>query len=326
MPTEPWKYAENQFLAATDGDITLMGEIFADHLPRLEAAAAADPAFGDISAATGDILAPWIAAENAAANAEAGQISATLGFTEKIDGLSRKPDADTNSPLETWDATIRMQVPYQGTVYTYLLPRGRETLTAGSFDERLDALRAFAQRLSQQAAKPVLVALGTTVSTFATAAQHLRDAQTTFKGQLSTARQTLEILRVDLARRMHGNVGFALFTWNETPLRIETLWDLSLLRAPAQVLPAAPGATTWTPATRSLAVAALPADATRLVAWRLAPGGAPEQLATGDPGALTVTLPGDITFTAGLTYQLWLQSRNAKGQSSPGPVTNWTAA
>ena len=82
-----------------------MGEIFGDHVPRLLAAAAADPVFNAIAVPTVDLRAPWIAAEDAATNAEAGQQSATLAFTEKLLGVARKPDADTNSPLETWDST-----------------------------------------------------------------------------------------------------------------------------------------------------------------------------------------------------------------------------
>ena len=69
----------------------------------------------------------------------------------------------------------------------------------------------------------------------------------------------------------------------------------------------------------------MPDGATRLVAWRLAPGGAPEQLATGDFDALGVVIPGGITFPSGVSYQLWLQGRNARGQSDPGPVTLYTA-
>lgn len=69
----------------------------------------------------------------------------------------------------------------------------------------------------------------------------------------------------------------------------------------------------------------MPDGATRLVAWRLAPGGAPEQLATGDFGTLSVTIPNTITFTPGTEYQLWLQSKNAKGLSDPGPITEWVA-
>ena len=325
MPDAPWHYAENQFLAVTTGDIALMGEIFADHLPRIVAASVADPAFAPVSIETDDLRVPWIDAENAAANADASQQSATLAFTDKIDGETRKPNADTNSPIETWDSTIRSQVAYQGTVYTYLLPNGRETLTAGSYDERLDAVRTFGLRLSEQTAKPVLTALGTTVTTYATAAQTLRDAQTTAKNALITARQSLETLRVAIGRQMLRTLGFALYTWWENPIQIETLWDLSLIRQPTQTLPTAPYDTLWNPTTRTLSTAALPTGATRLTAWRLAPGGAPEQLATGDMDALTVAIPAPITFTSGVTYQLWLQSRNARGQSTPGPITLWTA-
>ena len=51
----------------------------------------------------------------------------------------------------------------------------------------------------------------------------------------------------------------------------------------------------------------------------------PEQLAIGAVGALEVTIPGDITFVAGQTYQLWLQARNGSGSSGPGPKQSWTA-
>lgn len=43
--------------------------------------------------------------------------------------------------------------------------RGRETFTAGTYDQRLDALRDFTAGLAGQAANPALVALGVTVNT-----------------------------------------------------------------------------------------------------------------------------------------------------------------
>ena len=85
------------------------------------------------------IDAAWEAADNVVANAEAGQISATFAFEEKMASLTRKPDAETNSPLDTWDATIVMQVAYGGTIYQYLLPHGREGLTTGTYEQRLVA-------------------------------------------------------------------------------------------------------------------------------------------------------------------------------------------
>ncbi len=67
-------------------------------------------------------------------------------------------------------------------------------------------------------------------------------------------------------------------------------------------------------------------SATRLVAWRLGPGGAPEQLATGEFEALEVAISADITFTPGSLYQLWVTAKNGRGQSEPSPAVSWTAA
>ena len=51
----------------------------------------------------------------------------------------------------------------------------------------------------------------------------------------------------------------------------------------------------------------------------------PEQLAIGATGALEVIIPATITFDAGDLYQLWLQARNSRGSSAPGPMQSWTA-
>ena len=90
-------------------------------------------------------------------------------------------------------------------------------------------------------------------------------------------------------------------------------------------LPAAPADTLWTPATHTLSTTALPADATRLEAWRQGEGGAPERLAVGDTDDLAVQIPALFTFDAGKVYDLWLEARNSKGSSGPGPKTTWTA-
>ena len=51
----------------------------------------------------------------------------------------------------------------------------------------------------------------------------------------------------------------------------------------------------------------------------------PELLAVGETGALSVQIPATITFDPGDLYQLWLQSRNSKGSSAPGPKQSWEA-
>lgn len=106
---------------------------------------------------------------------------------------------------------------------------------------------------------------------------------------------------------------------------MDTLFDVSLLRGTPQEIPAAPANTTWTPGTKTLSTTALPTGATRLEMWRQAPGGMPEQLAIGEVNALTVVVPVGITFETGVVYELWLQARNSRGSSGPGPKKTWTA-
>ncbi|MEN9576692.1 MAG: hypothetical protein RL514_4547 [Verrucomicrobiota bacterium] len=325
MPHEPSKYAENQFESATRGTYLLMSEILADTRPRLAIAAASNAAFNPALALLDTASSAWEAGETRIANTEAAQLGATLAFQDKMDSLARKPDADTNSPLETWDVTIRGQVAFQGPTYLLLLPQGRETLTAGTIDVRLDAGRDFGIRLSQQTGKQALIDLGVVVTAFYNSARALRTAQNTAKSQLEDARMDQEPLRLQAAAALYNMVGVGMSVWRETPLLVDTLFDVSLLRGPTQEIPAAPANTTWTPGTKTLSTTALPDGATRLEAWRQAPGGMPEQLAIGAVDALSVATPAGITFETGVTYELWLQGRNSRGSSSPGPKQTWTA-
>ncbi len=325
MSHEPSKYAENQFDSATRSSLPLMSELLADTRPRLAVAAAANVLFNPPLVLLDSSIALWEAGETLIANAEAAQLSATLAFQNKIDSLARKPDADTNSPLETWDVGIRGQVAFQGPTYLLLLPQGRETLTAGTIDARLDAGRDLGIRLSQQTTKQVLVDLGVVVSAFYTLARALRNAQSTAKSVLEDARMDQEPLRLAAAAALFNMVGVGMSVWRATPLMVDTLFDIGLLRGPIQVIPTAPADTTWTPGTKTLSTTALPSGATRLEMWRQAPGGMPEQLAIGAVDALSITVPAGITFETGVTYELWLQARNSKGSSGPGPKQTWTA-
>ena len=195
MPHEPSKYAENQFESATRGSLPLMSELLADTRPRLAVAAATNALFNPPLVLLDSAITAWEAGETRIANGEAAQLGATLAFQDKLDSLTRKPDADTNSILETWDVTIRGQVAFQGPTYLVLLPHNRETLTAGTNDARLDAGRDFGVRLSQQTGKQVLIDLGVVVTTFYTSARALRTAQITAKSVLEDARMDQEPLR-----------------------------------------------------------------------------------------------------------------------------------
>jgi hypothetical protein len=325
MATEPSKYAQNQFLSETKGRLPLMGEILADTVPRIVAAANENPSFDGANDLIEAAATAWNAGETILANAEAAQLSTTLALTDKLASLTRKPDVDTNSPLETWDNTIRSAVAYQGTTYTLLLPQGRATVTQGTIEQQLDALRDLGVRLSQQTGKPALVTLGTTVTAFYTAAKGLRSAQGTAKTAVTNAADAQETLRVQAAQALFAMVGFGMWTWSATPEKVDTLFSVTLLRGPAQEVPAAPADTLWDAATKTLSTTTMPDGATRLEAWRLAPGGAPERLAVGETDEALVVIPAPIVFTPGVSYQLWLTARNSQGTSEASPVTVWVA-
>ena len=167
--------------------------------------------------------------------------------------------------------------------------------------------------------------LGTTVTTFFNAARALRTSQIVAKSALEDARTQQEFLRKIAAAALINMVGAGLQVWSTTTALVDTLFSLALLRGDTQEVPAAPATTLWTPGLRRLSTLALPPGATRLEAWREGPGGMPEQLAIGESAALEVIIPAIITFDTGDMYQLWLQARNSRGSSAPGPKQNWTA-
>lgn len=325
MPTEPSKYAINQFDSATEGSFALMSEILASTRPKVADALVSHAEFTAPLALLDTAIADWEAGETLVANAEANGPACTYAFQDKMDSLVRKPDADTNSPLEIWDNVIRGVVAYQGPTYMSLLPQGRETLTAGTLDARLDAGRDFGIRLAGQVTHATLVTLGGTVTTFYDAARVLRVSQGTAKTAMSATRVAQEDLRLAAASALLNIVGAGLMVFRDNPLMVDTLFDVNLLRGGALLVPEAPADTVWTPAERKLATSAMPDHGTRLAAWREGPGGMPEQLAIGVPGALEVIIPATITFDVGDLYQLWLVALNSKGPSGPGPMQTWTA-
>ena len=326
MSTEPSKYAQNQFLSGTFEDYPRMDEILADTKDRAPLVTAGIAEFSDPISALLMRIGAWDGVWMAYQNALASQPARTLAFEEKLASLTRSPGGDLPSPLTKWVGTIEIEVGNSGPIYTYLLPRGRETVTGGTLDERLDALDGLSSRLAEQTTVPALVTLAATVGTFATAARALRTLQTQAKSEVETTRATLETTRVACAILLYKLVACAMQFWGDTPELVDTIFDVNILRRPAQEIPDAPADTLWTPGTRTLSTTVLPARATRLTAWRIAPGGMPEQLHTGGFGETSVVIPATITWVTGGLYQIWLVGVNGSGSSVAGPVQNWTAA
>jgi hypothetical protein len=112
----------------------------------------------------------------------------------------------------------------------------------------------------------VLVTLGTTVTAFHTAAFALRSAQNTIKTNVDNARTDLEGMCKLCAASIYGMIGLGQWVFRRTPELVDTLWDVNILRQPAQVVPGAPTDTQWTPANFTLASTAMPDGGTRFEA------------------------------------------------------------
>ena len=328
MSTEfAWKFASNTFRIITENNTALAGEILRDHAPKLALATVTYPAFATVNGETISLLAAWDAGEQVDINTEAAQLAATLLVDDKLAAMTRKPSVDENSPLEAWDSAIRVVVAYQGGTYTILLPHGRETLTGGSAAERIEALEGFVTRLKAQVSKPALVTLGNTVDVFYQALKTLHFAQQNRINEHRQAQTDLTTLRRMVAKQCFRNTGIAMSIWCDevdNP-RIEGLFDMALIRDEAPELPAQAALPTWVPATRTLSVTALPDRATRLEAWRIGPGSAPELLAVGEAGATSVVIPAMYIFTPGSLYQLFVKGRNGRGAGEASPSVSWTA-
>lgn len=324
MSTAPSKYAQNQFTTATENSFTLMTAVLNDAFIRLGAAATFDPAFLPALTEVTTARANWSAGMTAIANEEALQLSKTPAVEEKLASLTRKPDMETPSPLESWDNTIRSVAPQGSSLYILLLPHGRETLTKGSINERIDAIQHLATRLAAQATKPALITLGTAeVQPFANALGLLRSEQETAKANVADLRGAQETLRLDAAAALYYAVSIAMGVFRNTPSRVDEVFDVNLLRSSAQEIPVAPADTAWDAPTRTLSVTEMPPGATRLVAYRQGAGDAPELLAEGLPDELTVGIPSSYVFNPGESYDLWLAGKNARGIGPKGPVVVW---
>jgi hypothetical protein len=93
--------------------------------------------------------------------------------------------------------------------------------------------------------------------------------------------------------------------------------------AQGQALPDAAGTATWNAGATTLALAAMPAHATFLVAFRQPLGGQPEE--AGVSTTETVAASQFSPFVPGATYDLWVVGRNSRGDGVASAKIRWTA-
>ena len=181
----PWKYAENTFLAVTVGSFKLMNILMADHAARIaQAVTAVNPPDSDFTTLQGRIT-PVKTAWDAAYQTWIASRGTYKGRTQALEAKL----ADLSAlRIRQWDIAIQ-GVFLEGTPeYTQLLPGGRGPFQQGAYDLRIAEVKALQTRLGPfTGANPSLATLATTVGTFHTETKALRDSQQGQEGAVDAA-------------------------------------------------------------------------------------------------------------------------------------------
>ena len=318
-------FASNQIEVATRDNNNLLSMLAEDLMPKVLSATIPHPEFLPVYGELLSYDAAWEAVDVILVNKEAARVGKTAIFEDAMEGISRKPNIDTNSPLESWDNVLIGVYAYGSPKYKEIMFRGREALTVGTYVDRLKALDGFHKRLAGETTKAALVALGVTVKAYYEVLADKRDKQNTAKAAVDTARTDKEAIRLIFCAKIFKMLGVGMQVFCEEPEKVDTLWDVNIIREVPQVVPGPPVDSTWNAGSLSMGATALPEGATGFELWRQGEGGMPERLAVGARGELSVAVPAEVTFDSGEVYEIWLQARNGKGSSIPGPKTSWTA-
>lgn len=218
-----WKYAQNQFLAVTDGRRPLMLAVGADHTAKL-AAKLGSPADPDIQACIDraqpafDDFQLQMVTWSAVSGQRKGQ---TEALTSLLDELR-------SQRIRTWDVAIQNVHPSDTPSHTQLLPQGRGPFQSGKQDQRILAVQTLGVAL---AAFPEFATLQTTVETFHASLQAARNTQQGTEGQIASASAAAEAARVSMAVALFANVGRLMEKHADDPSRLGDYYEVSLLRS-----------------------------------------------------------------------------------------------
>jgi hypothetical protein len=94
-------------------------------------------------------------------------------------------------------------------------------------------------------------------------------------------------------------------------------------QAQSEPKPDAPGTATFDAAARTLTIPSLPDYATSLIAYRQPAGGDPVEAGVSTDTTVSVVTYGPLM--PGVTYTLWVEGSNSRGQGPKSNIVNYTA-
>jgi hypothetical protein len=305
-----WKYAQNQFLRATDGRRPLMLVIGADHTAKL-AAKLGSPADPDIQACIDraqpafDDFQLEMVMFDVVSGTRKGQTEVLLDLLDELSGQR----------IKQWDITIQNTFLSGTPQYTQILPNGRGPFQSGARDARILAVQTLGVAL---APFPAFTALKTTVETFHTSLQSARNTQQGTEGQIATASAAADDARVALAIALFANVGRLMEKHADDPSRLGDYYEISLLQAGGGT-----GGTLAAPTGLSLAIGGTSdviatwnavVGATSYVVDQLEVGVDPDFTEAGQSSTPDLTFG---SYSSGATVQVRVRARDQSGNESP---------
>lgn len=219
MATRQWIFLSNTFLVNTEGSFKKALSLFTDTHAKLRNEQA-DP---DIAAMFAELDPVYQAYVTIYTNWEMTQGTykgKTAGVEEIL--LEKMP-----VNLRLWEGAVRAVFPEDSPTETEIFPNKRSPFLSGTYEQRIMAVGALANKLTEYAA---LNATQLLVASFYNTLESTRLRQQEKEGDVKRLSTLLENQRIIVCRVMYGILGLLMHKYQTDTDDIARFFDLSLIR------------------------------------------------------------------------------------------------
>lgn len=215
-----WAYLRNPFENVTRKSFRLMQLLAKDHCDKLNSNVN-DPDIATLYSIVNTAYQAFMQAFNDVQLNYATYRSKTMITENLLSELSSKK-------ARQWDIMVQSVYLDNTPEYIDIMPNGRGAFQKGTYEERINAISIFFQKL---AAYPNLALLQNDVDSFFQLISAARTSQQGLEYIDSQLRKNVETKRQELAIAMHKSFAFLLFKYGDTPDKVESYFELQYLKA-----------------------------------------------------------------------------------------------
>lgn len=148
-------------------------------------------------------------------------------YAGKTDGFEEKLETLTEN-LKIWEGKTRAEFPEDTPTDTEIWPNKRNPFYDGTYESRLQAINALANKLLDF---PALAATQALVASFYNTVQSARALQQQSEGSIIVLSNIREEQRLVMCNALYGNLGRLMYKYRNTRNQVASFFDLSLLQA-----------------------------------------------------------------------------------------------